>query len=118
MRKLILATALITVCYIPAFAQYADLGIGVLKNQIWWFDWAGFTVAEGASRTFTTTDGLTVRVDFSNVTPHVPVPYVMDTYVGALLYLLYNFSDPTIMPALFDITSTQNFAYTLTINAT
>jgi gliding motility-associated-like protein len=118
MRKLILATVLLISSLQPVFAQYADLGTGVLKNQIWWFNWAGFTVAEGASRTFTTTDGLTVRVDFSNVTPHVPIPYVMDTYVGALLYLLYNFSDPTIMPALFDVTSTQNFAYTLTITAT
>ncbi len=118
MRKLILATALITVCYLSTFAQYADLGASPLKNRIWWFNWAGFTVAEGASRTFTTNAGLTVQINFSNVTQHVPVPYVMDTWGGSLLYLLYDFSDPTIMPALYDVMSTQSFTYTLTITAT
>ena len=99
-------------------AQYADLGTGAQRNSIWWFNWAGFTVAEGASKTFVTNDGLTVTVTFSNVSAHVPLPNVMNTYPGALLYLMYDFSDPTIKPALFDFNSTTNFSYTLTMTAT
>ena len=103
--------------FIPTRAQHADLGTGALKNQIWWFNWAGFTVQNGASRTFTTDDGLTVKIDFSGVTAHVPIPYVMNTWSGAVLHLLYDFSDQTIQPALFDVYSTQDFGYTMTITA-
>jgi len=98
-------------------AQYADLGGGAQTKSIWWLNWAGFTLQEGASRTFNTNEGLTVQVTFSNVSQHVPVPFIMDTYGGSLLYLLYNFSDPTVKPALYDQLSSINFNYTLTITA-
>lgn len=99
-------------------AQYADLGSGALKNEIWWFDWAGITVSNGASRTFTTTDGLTVNITFSNVSATVPVPDVMNTWSGAVLHFLYDFSNPAIQPALHSRTSTSTVSFTLNITAT
>ncbi|MBN9380191.1 MAG: gliding motility-associated C-terminal domain-containing protein [Chitinophagaceae bacterium] len=83
-------------------AQYADLGSGTLKNQIWWLDWSGFTIAEGASRTIQTNNGLTIKVTFSNVTSNFLQPSVMNTWPGAMLHMLYDFSDAGIHPALYD----------------
>jgi gliding motility-associated-like protein len=104
------------------YAQYATLGSGKLKNQIWWFDWNGFTITNGASKNFTTADGLFVTITFSNVTgaTSVPVPSVMNTWSGAVLHLLYNFSDPAIKPALYSSTSTvgQNTEFTISVTAT
>lgn len=117
MRPLILYFLLMMTFWPSADAQYADMGMGAHKNSIWWFNWSGFTVQEGASRTFTTNDGLTVQISFSKVTPHVPIPYVMDTWGGALLHQLYDFSDPAIDPALFDVFSPTNFGFTLTVTA-
>src|SRR5579871_5536385 len=82
-------------------AQYADLGTGNLKNLIWWFNWNGFTISEGASKSFTTNDGLNVTITFSNVSGILMQPSVMNTWPGAVLHDLYDFSDPTIMPALY-----------------
>ncbi len=84
-----------------SISQYADLGTGNLRNEIWWFNWAGFTLSDGASRSFTTADGLTVNIQFSQVSPIVPSPWVMNTRRGAIFHLLYNFSDPAIQPALY-----------------
>src|SRR5258708_8839358 len=117
MRKWMASGILILFLYQRAIAQHADLGTGSLKTQIWWFNWAGITIANGASRTFTTDDGLVIQVVFSNVTPHVPLPYVMNTYFGAVLHLLYDFSDPSIQPALYDVYSTVSFGYTMTVTA-
>jgi len=118
MRSLILYALLMASLCVPANAQYADLGTGVYKNSIWWFDWSGFSIQEGASRTFATNDGLTVQITFSNVSAHTPIPYIMDTWGGALLHQLYDFSDPAVHPALFDVFSSINFAFTLTVTAT
>src|SRR5262249_26886211 len=99
-------------------AQHADLGTGTLKNEIWWLDWAGTTITNGATKTVTTDDGLTIKAVFSNVT-RPPVPTVMSSnYFGSMLYLLYNFSDPAIHPSLYDGTQqTGTCSYTLTISA-
>ena len=48
------AVSFLVFCSNQLNGQYADLGTGKLKNQLWWFDWSGFTLQEGASRTFTT----------------------------------------------------------------
>jgi len=118
MKPLLLYALFSLLLCINVHAQYADQGTGVNKNSIWWLNWAGFTVQEGASKTFTTNDGLSIQVSFSNVTTHVPIPYIMDTWPGSLLWFLYNFSDPTIEPALYDMNSSINFGYTLNITAT
>ncbi|HEX6432129.1 MAG TPA: CshA/CshB family fibrillar adhesin-related protein, partial [Niastella sp.] len=102
-----------------SFAQYATAGAGSLRNEIWWFDWAGLNMANGASKTFTTTDGLTVTVTFSNVTSPVPVPNVMNNWVGAVLHFLYNFTDPAIKPALrHTTTGIYSCSFTMQVTAT
>lgn len=94
---------ILTLLAAPVLAQHADLGTGTLKNEIWWLNWAGFTISNGASRTFTTNDGLQITVTFSNASTRVPTPTVMSSnYSGSMLYLLYDFSDPTILPSLYD----------------
>ena len=110
--KRLLPLPVVLLLSLSVFAQYADQGIGNLRNQVWWFDWAGFTIQEGAARTFTTDDGLSVTITFSNVSAHTPLPYVMNTWPGSMLYLLYNFTNPAIKPALYDPLSSQNFNYT------
>lgn len=87
--------------HLSANSQYATTGTGVLRNQIWWFDWANFTLANGATRSFTTDDGLQVTISFSGVVNPVLVPSVMNTWSGSLLHVLYNFTDPAVKPALF-----------------
>jgi len=103
---------------LQTLAQYADMGTGVLKDHIWWFDWSGFTVTDGASKIFTTADGLIVTVAFSNVSGEQVYPKVMNTWPGAVLHFLYDFSDPNIMPALLTPLTTQNSQFTLTVTAT
>jgi gliding motility-associated-like protein len=84
-------------------AQHADLGTGTLKNQIWWLNWSGLTVTNGVTRTFTTNDGLTITATFSNATTREPSPTTMSSnYFGSMLWVLYNFSDATILPSLYD----------------
>lgn len=72
-----------------------------MRDYICWFDWAGISVANNTSKTFTTPDGLTVKVTFTNVTGPTISPYAMNTWSGAVLWQLYDFSDPLVMPALF-----------------
>jgi len=103
---------------LPAFAQYADSGNGVLKNSVWWFNWNGFTLSNGASKTFTTTDGLNVTITFSNVSGPTPAPATMNTWSGAVLHFLYDFTDPNIRPALLSTSTTQSVAFTMAITAT
>ncbi|HTI07017.1 MAG TPA: CshA/CshB family fibrillar adhesin-related protein [Puia sp.] len=98
-------------------AQYATIGTGNLRNQIWWLDWAGFTMTEGASRTFTTNNGLSVTITFSKLSSRKPVPSVMNTWSGAILHLLYDFTDPAIEPALFDNLSTGTCGWTMGVTA-
>jgi hypothetical protein len=117
MRRLRL-TILLLLASSSCFSQFADLGSGNFTRQIWWLNWAGFTVQNGASQTFTTNNGMTVNVSFSNVSAAVPVPFPMDTWPGSLLWFLYNFSDPTILPALYQQNSPTNYNYTITVSAT
>lgn len=100
-----------------ATAQYATSGTGSLRNEIWWFNWAGFTMANGASKTFTTADGLSVTITFSNVTTP-PAPMIMNTWRGAVLHFLYDFTDPAIMPALYQSTAITKSTFTMQLTAT
>jgi gliding motility-associated-like protein len=101
MRKTLNLLFVFALLSVKSFSQYADLGTGTLKNRIWWFDWDGFVMANGASKTIQTTDGLTATITFSNITGPTLIPSVMNTWPGAVLHLLYNFSNPSIKPALY-----------------
>src|SRR5690606_34863109 len=95
-----------------------DLGTGALKNRIWWFDWNGFTLTNGATKVFNTADGLTVTITFSNFTGPVCTPNVMQTWYGAVLHFLYDFSNPNIKPSLHTPYSPQNSQFSMTVSAT
>jgi gliding motility-associated-like protein len=118
MRPYLLSLSLSLSIFHPARAQYADLGSGTLKNHIWWLDWAGFVIANGASRSFQTSNGSNITVTFSDVTSNYLHPSIMNTWSGACLHLLYDFSDPAIRPALYDGPSTSaasRFKMTVTV---
>jgi len=100
MRSFLLFLCL-TLANLHVNSQYATTGTGALRNQIWWFDWNGFTINNGATRSFTTDDGLNVTISFSGVLNPVLAPSVMNTWSGSLLHVLYNFTDPAVKPALF-----------------
>src|SRR5690606_24124925 len=93
-------------------------GTGNLKDKIWWLNWHGFSLANGASKTFNTTDGLAVTITFNNVEPHIPIPYRMNTWPGGILHLLYDFSDPAIKPALLSENTWSGTKFSMTIAAT
>ncbi|MBC7947008.1 MAG: PKD domain-containing protein, partial [Chitinophagaceae bacterium] len=118
MKKTVLCIVLFSLICANLRSQYADLGTGALKNQIWWFDWNGFTLADGASKVFTTPDGLTVTVSFSNVTGTVLQPTVMTTWSAAVLHFLYDFSNPNIKPALYTANTTLDSRFIANISAT
>ncbi|MET6996314.1 CshA/CshB family fibrillar adhesin-related protein [Chitinophaga defluvii] len=118
MRKLILVLSLLLLATTSTYGQYANDGTGVLRDQIWWFDWNGFVLADGASRTFTTADGLVVIITFSKVSGSIPEPSPMTTWTGAVLHFLYNFTDPSIYPALYTNGNSTNAYFTLTVTAT
>jgi len=118
MRKFFVAIIATLTLTLHVTAQYADLGTGTLKNQIWWFDWNGFSIANGASRTFNTADGLRVTITFSSVTGPVCTPNVMQTWYGAVLHFLYDFSNPNVKPTLHTPYTTQNTQFTINITAT
>jgi gliding motility-associated-like protein len=99
-------------------AQFATKGTGNMKNYICWFDWAGTIVTNGASKTFTTPDGLLVKVTFNNVSGPAVVPYVMNTWSGAILWQLYDFVDPSVMPALFSQNTINSVNFTMNISVT
>lgn len=116
-------TILFIVCFFlytdVSVAQYATKGTGVLRNEIWWFDWNGMSVTDGATRNFVTDDGLSVTVSFSGVSAPVLTPMVMNTWSGAVLHVLYDFLDPNIKPALYKYDqSLQTRTFTMNITAT
>lgn len=117
-KKLILLLILITGMFTHANAQYADMGNGVIRNHIWWFNWNGFSMFNGATRSFTTADGLDVNIAFSQLSGLQPAPKVMNTWSGAVLHYLYDFSDPSMMPALYTMNSGQSCYFTMTVTAT
>lgn len=93
-------------------AQYADTGTGSLKEQIYWCNWDGFTISEGATKSFITSDSLTVTATFSDVSGSTPVPNYM-SYAG------YDFNNPAIKGSL-NTNSSAHFkvAFTATRNNT
>ncbi|HEY6504064.1 MAG TPA: gliding motility-associated C-terminal domain-containing protein [Chitinophagaceae bacterium] len=118
MKRILSALLIFLILNSEVSSQYADLGTGNLKNYIWWFDWNGFTISNGASRTITTADGLTATITFSNVQGPVFTPKIMNTWYGSVLHFLYDFSNPNIKPALSSPYTTQNSQFTITISAT
>lgn len=117
MKKILIATFLNLIFNFFSSAQYTDQGIGKLKNLIWWFDWAGFEIKDGASRVFTTNDGILVTITFSKVSGATPVPNVMNTWSGAVLHLLYDFTNQNIQPALIREQTAINSQFTITVTA-
>lgn len=119
---LFLLSLLLLFCHYKSSGQYATSGSGVLKNQLWWFDWSGITPANGTSKNFVTDDGLNITITFSNVNNgNQLVPSQMNTWPGAVLHLLYNFTNPNIKPALFRSEAAggvTNIRFTMTISAT
>lgn len=97
-------------------AQYADRGTGKLKPYIWFFDWNGFTVADGATRMFTTADGIRVTIRFSNVSGTLE-PDVMNTWYGAVLHNLYEFSDTRMRPSLHSRQTAATVMFDMEITA-
>lgn len=97
--------------------QYADAGSGNLRNHIWWFDWSGTTISNGASHTFTTNSGLSLTFTFSGVT-NPPLPNQMNTWTGSVLWNLYDFTNPAIMPALYNNNNTLNSLFNFSVSAT
>lgn len=93
-------------------AQYADTGTGSLKEQIYWCNWSGFSITDGATKTFMTSDSLTVTATFSNVSGTTPIPNYM-SYAG------YDFNNPSIKGSL-NATSSTHFKvdFTATRNNT
>jgi gliding motility-associated-like protein len=98
-------------------AQYADKGAGALKNEIWWFDWAGMNLVNGDSKTVTLPDGMVVTYSFSGVAVNGPDARIMNTWMGAVLHLLYDFTDPFIRPALYQY-GNQPCSFSITVTAT
>lgn len=99
-------------------AQYADRGTGKLKPYIWWFDWNGFTVADGASKTFNTHDGIVVTIRFSNVSGAGLRPDIMNTWNGAVLHNLYDFTNSAIQPALHSVATNVTARFDMEVTAT
>lgn len=99
-------------------AQFATAGTGKMRNYICWFDWAGRTVENNSSTTFTTADGLNVTVTFTNVSGPSVTPSVMNTWSGAVLWQLYDFVNTDIMPALFSRSTLSPVSFTMNITAT
>lgn len=102
-----------TVCLVVSFllfsvselfgqsAQYATAGNGTMRNYISWFDWAGVSITNNSTTNFTTADGMNVTVKITNVTGPPVLPNVMNTWWGAVLWQLYDFTNPGVKPALF-----------------
>lgn len=118
MRKAV--TALLSAILISGtcMAQYADMGVGNLKNGIWWIDWAGFNMENGATKTVTTNTGTAIKITFSKVTGPKPSPTIMNSWPGSTLHLMYNFSNPAVKPALRTIMTPQKTEFTLSVTVT
>jgi len=91
-------------------AQYADTGTGSLKEQTYWCNWSGFSINQAATKTFITSDSLTVTASFSDVSGATPIPNYM-SYAG------YDFNNPSIKGSL-NATGSSHFkvAFTATRN--
>jgi gliding motility-associated-like protein len=107
LKKLLALVSLCLYIQFSSFGQYADVGTGALKNDIWWFDWAGMNLSGTASRTVTTPDGLKITYTLSQPTI-APTSMVMNTWSGAVLHFLYDFSNTAIQPALYSYLSASS----------
>lgn len=101
-----LTLAALLLSHFHTHAQYADGGTGSLKNHIYWCNWAGFSLTEGATRTFTTSDNLTVVATFSDVAGATPIPNYM-SYAG------YDFSNQAVKTS-FNASGTAQFKLSVT----
>lgn len=123
MKKVLFFIVISVVITLKSLAQYADLGGGPFKDQIWWFDWNGLgtvnaPISSNATRNFLTDDGLFVTVTFSNVI-NGPHPTAMNnTWGGSVLLTRYNFTNTAIMPALYNFGNSNNVSFTMSISAT
>jgi hypothetical protein len=107
------------ICVHPiAKAQYADKGNGPLKNEIWWFDWAGMNLGTGDSKVVTLPDGLIVTYSILPISTQFPDARVMNTWTGAILHLLYDFTNPAILPALYHATTASPLQCSFTVSVT
>lgn len=121
MKKLpLLIFSLLLICQISLAqsADYATAGTGAMRNYISWFNWSGTSVANGTVKNFTTPDGLNVTVTFSGVTGATVTPYVMNTWSGAVLWKLYDFTNPAVRPALFSQNTISAAGFTMNIAVT
>ncbi|UPK67931.1 CshA/CshB family fibrillar adhesin-related protein [Chitinophaga filiformis] len=118
MPKFLLLSTFLLWFHTQSFAQLADKGAGSLKNLVWWMDWADVKIEDGITKTFITADGLTITATFSGVAGTPLAPGIMNTWNGAILKNLYNFSDPAIKPAIAAPNNFNNSNFTLTVKAT
>lgn len=118
MPKFLLLPSLLLLFHTQSFAQYADSGTGHLKEVVWWMDWSGMKIENGATRTITTADGLSVTITISDVTGTPVSPVVMNFSRYSLLKDLYDFSDTAMRPALSVPNNFNNSSFTITANAT
>jgi hypothetical protein len=102
LKKLLALISLCLYIQFSSFAQYANSGTGALKNDIWWFDWAGMNLTANPSKTVTTPDGLTITYTYNGIAPNYPYTSIMNTWPGAVLHFLYDFTNPAIQPALYN----------------
>lgn len=98
--------------------QYANLGSGKLKNDIWWVDWNNFNIKNGATHNIITNTGLSVAITFSKISGEIPHPSTMNTWSGSILPMLYDFSDKNIHPALYTTINMIVTKFTMTVTAT
>ncbi|MCU0385303.1 MAG: CshA/CshB family fibrillar adhesin-related protein [Flavihumibacter sp.] len=99
-------------------AQFADLGTGTARNDIWWFNWNNFPLTNGSTKTFSLPGGMSVTIEINNLQDADFYASKMNTWSGSILHLLYDFSDATIKPALFSEMSTTNPSFQLTFTVT
>lgn len=99
-------------------AQYADKQNGPLKNEIWWFDWAGMNLVTGDTRNVTLPDGLIVSYSITPGSGQFPNARVMNTWSGAILHLLYDFTNTNILPALYHTTPAAPLQCSFTVRVT
>lgn len=118
MPRFLLLPSLLLLLHTQSFAQFADAGTGHLRDAVWWMDWSGMKIEDGATRTFITADGLSVTFTLSDVAGTPVSPKKMNTWNGALLKSLYDFTDTTIQPALWTPNNFFNSSFTITVSAT
>lgn len=101
MRKYTLLALFLSAFTLTVIGQYADKGTGVLREHIWWFNWAGQEIKNGSQLVANTTNGTKVTVVVSDVSGSAIRPSIMNTWGGAVFHNLYDFSDQTIKPSLY-----------------